>query len=455
MDNPKKIQESFKKLQEQIKHAKEVSEEDVRATFVRSGILEELGYIGGLKDVRFEKGVKGKRSDLLAFDPYMNAVFVIEFKKPGEMDPEKDFAQLWDRYVKPLKARYGLLTDGLELLLYERINSNWERKAGFNLSEVTLQQCEEIYEFIKKPEIERTKIDEVLRYFERFDKPEEKINLSTEIAQKHFFDSFELKEGSIFVKLIQKTTGLFDFELERSVFLKSAYNFWKISYAKKPEKVPENWKKIMDSIELEINEENLFKFMFCLESAYSLFTRLILAKACEDYKLPYIEFSKFIKREIEGTSYRGDITLLAWAITTKNLIESMKQKLVKSVFEGDIFYWWEDSYRELKPSAALYSPRYEKQKVRFGEALADVILTLYKFDFSEIVGDPLGTLYQRYFDKETRKALGEFYTPKEVVEYILDAVGYEGQSITNKIAGSRLWLRNLSGRSTEETPESF
>ncbi len=432
MDSVKKIQASLKKLHGKIKSAKEISEEDLRVAFVKSVILEELGYEGELKDVRFEKGVRGKRSDLLAFDEYMNVVFVVEFKKPAESDLEQDFAQLWERYVKPLKARYGLLTDGLELLIYERINSNWEIKLRVNLGEVTLSQCEEIHEGLKKPRIERTRIDEVLSYFERFDKPEEKINLSSEIAQQHFFDSFELKEESTFVNLVQKTIALFDFELERSKFLKSAYKFWKISYAKKPEKVPENWKKIMDEIGLEANEENLFKFMFCLESAYSLFTRLILAKACEDYKLPYIEFSKFIKTEIERTSYRGDITLLAWAIITKHLIESMKQKLVKSVFEGDIFYWWEDSYKELKTGAALYSPRYEKQKGYFGEALAEIILTLYKFDFSEIVGDPLGTLYQRYFDKETRKALGEFYTPREVVEYILDAVGYEGRSVIEK-----------------------
>ena len=192
----------------------------------------------------------------------------------------------------------------------------------------------------------------------------------------------------------------------------------------------------MDKVGLEVNDdENLFKFMFCLESAYSLFTRLILAKACEDYKLPDIDFSGFIKNQIRNISFRGDISLLAWAITTRDLIKSMKQKLVKSVFEGDIFYWWEDSYKELSAGDSfLYSPyhRYEKQKAYFSEALADIILTLYKFDFSEIVGDPLGTLYQRYFDKETRKALGEFYTPIEVVKYILDAVGYEGQSIIRK-----------------------
>ena len=430
MADIKKIQTIFKKLYGIIKSAKDISEEDLRVEFVKSGILKELGYKGELEDIRFEKGIKGKRSDLLAFDDYKNVNFVVEFKKA--LDLEQDFVQLWERYVKPLKARYGVLTDGQELVIYERVNSNSELKIRLNLSEVTLSQCEEISAWLKKPKIERTRINEVLSYFERFDKPEERVNLSTEISQQYFFDSFELKGDSIFVNLVQKTIGLFDFELERSMFLKCAYNFWKISYAKKPDKVPENWQRIMDHIGLEATEENLLKFMFCLESAYSLFTRLILAKACEDYKLPYVEFSKFIKTEIERTSYRGDITLLAWAITTKNLIESMKQKLVKSVFEGDIFYWWEDSYSELKPGAALYSPQYEKQKARFGEALAEIILTLYKFDFSEIVGDPLGTLYQHYFDKETRKALGEFYTPKEVVEYILDAVGYEGRGVIGK-----------------------
>jgi len=434
MDTANEIQASFKKLYEKIKSGKEISEEDLRVAFVKSGILEELGYKVVPKEVRFEKGVKGKRSDLIAFDDYQNAVFVVEFKRPTEIDLERDFAQLWERYVKPLKAKYGILTDGLELLLYERINSNWERKLRVNLGEVTLSQCEEVYDWLKKPKVEREEVSEVLNYFGQFDKPGERVNLSTEIAQQHFFENFELKEGSIFTNLVEKTIGLFDFELERSKFLKSAYYFWKISYAKKPEKVPENWRRIMDGIGLEANEENLFKFMFCLESAYSLFTRLILAKACEDYKLPYVEFSKFIKTEIENIAftYRGSIPLLAWPITTKNLIENMKKNLVQSVFEGDIFYWWEDSYKDISAGDALYSPKLGKPRAQFGEALAKIIFTLYKFDFSEIVGDPLGTLYQRYFDKETRKALGEFYTPQEVVEYILDAVGYEGRGIIGK-----------------------
>lgn len=423
----KKIRECLKKIYRKIKNTEDFSEEDLRIAFVDSGIFKELGY-KLLKDIRFERDVKGKRSDLLAFDDYKNIIFVIEFKR--EIKLEEDFNQLWERYVKPLKAKYGILADGEKLFVYERINSNWELKEEFKIKEVTLAQCEKLYSWLKKPEIERTKVDEVLKYFEKFDKPEEKINLKSEIAQKHFFDSFELRENTIFANLVQRTIELFDSEFENQRFLKSAYSFWKISFAKKPEKIPENWKKIMKSMNLKIDDENLFKFMFCLESAYSLFTRLILAKACEDYKLPYVDFSEFIKTEIKHKSFRGDISLLAWGITVRDLIDNMKQRLVKSVFEGDIFYWWEDCYKGLERE--LYTPKPDKPKVRFGEALAEIILTLYKFDFSEIVGDPLGTLYQRYFDKETRKALGEFYTPIEVVEYILDAVGYKGKAILNK-----------------------
>lgn len=77
MDTAKTIRESFQKLYEKLKSAQEISEEDLRVAFVRSGILEALGYEGEPKDVRFEQRVRGKRSDLLAFDEYQNVIFVI------------------------------------------------------------------------------------------------------------------------------------------------------------------------------------------------------------------------------------------------------------------------------------------------------------------------------------------------------------------------------------------
>ena len=53
---------------------------------------------------------------------------------------------------------------------------------------------------------------------------------------------------------------------------------------------------------------------------------------------------------------------------------------------------------------------------------------MFGFDFASLEGDVLGELYQDYFDRETRLALGEFYTPREVVEFILDEVGYVGEA---------------------------
>ena len=53
MGDANKIRASFKKLYGIIKSAKDISEEDLRVEFVKSGILKELGYKGELEDLRF------------------------------------------------------------------------------------------------------------------------------------------------------------------------------------------------------------------------------------------------------------------------------------------------------------------------------------------------------------------------------------------------------------------
>ena len=47
----------------------------------------------------------------------------------------------------------------------------------------------------------------------------------------------------------------------------------------------------------------------------------------------------------------------------------------------------------------------------------------------------LGKLYEEFLNREERKGLGQFYTPKSIVSYILEAVGYR---ITNKIDNKKL-----------------
>jgi len=424
------LKQKFRDLHEDAKNYE--SHDELKTALIEKEILKILGYRKIGKDIRIEKRVREKRTDIVCLDDYNNIIFVIEVKKPLEGLNREDFKQLWDNYVKPLKAKYGVLTDGAKLIIYERINENYDVKLDVDLSNITIDDCKVIYVCLRKPELDITRVDQILNYFGRFKNVKERLNLRDDVAREHFFASFELKEDSVFAKLVERTFNLFSSRYGKLNFLTNAYDFWKKYYARKPEKIPENWQKILDKLIGEIADETLYRFMFCLETAYALFTRLILAKACEDYGFPHISFSGFIQNEVRRYSFRGrDIPMVAWAVLLRNLIEKMRRELVESVFEEDIFYWWIDDFK-LSDDEIFSAKKVDEYMLNFSRAVGQVLLTLYKFDFSEIVGDPLGTLYQKYFDKETRKALGEFYTPREVVEYIIDAIGYRGKSIIEK-----------------------
>ncbi|MFA4907488.1 MAG: N-6 DNA methylase, partial [archaeon] len=56
--------------------------------------------------------------------------------------------------------------------------------------------------------------------------------------------------------------------------------------------------------------------------------------------------------------------------------------------------------------------------------LNKALWALNQFNFSKVDRDILGKIYEKYLPKEERKRLGEFYTPDEVIDYILDAVEY-------------------------------
>jgi hypothetical protein len=107
-------------------------------------------------------------------------------------------------------------------------------------------------------------------------------------------------------------------------------------------------------------------------------------------------------------------------------MEQMREELVESVFEQDIYYWWTQSAEEIDELSAreVYQENWPTPLEEYGEQFVEFILAIGRFDFSGISGDPLGQLYQQYFDRRTRQALGEFYTPPSICEYVVDSVGY-------------------------------
>ena len=427
---PEMLEEKFSELYTDSKENIDQSESKLKSRFHKSKILEDLGY--DESDIKVEKSdERGKRTDIHCTDEYGNVSFVIEFKKPNvDVGRSKHKEQLVERYMKPLKADFGILYNGLKVVAYTREGLNSKHlftKRADNFGE----ESKQIIKLGQKPDYSLTKISNVRDYFDKFDEHEEKLELVEESAREHFFENFKLEKNSSFENLLLSTIDLFQEMKGENQFLDSAFRFWKESYAKKPEEVPKSWENIMDRSGLS-GKSDLYEFMFCLETSYAIFARLIMAKSGEDYEFSDANFSRFIETEVDRASRRGDIAGASWAKVTQELIGDMRDNLVDSVFEEDIFYWWTEPYEDRSYNDLFHVKQIPNETIKFGTSIGKIILMIYKFNFSKIDGDPLGVLYQQYFDKETRKALGEFYTPQEVVDYILDSVDYNGRQVLDK-----------------------
>ena len=148
-------------------------------------------------------------------------------------------------------------------------------------------------------------------------------------------------------------------------------------------------------------EEANFEDIFCTNTAYVVLSRLIFVRICEDVGLTTHKISnsgiavwrKFVQN-IKG-NYQD---LLEVAFQDVSHIYS-------SVFELTVFDWFG------KSNGTLH------------DILERILFRLNAFNFKNISRDLLGTIYQYFRPKVERKRLGEYYTPVDVVDYILHRTG--------------------------------
>ena len=401
-------------------------EQEVYDNLVNSRFFKALGYEGYGIDVRSQHPVRGYEPDYYCLDSFEKAIFVVELKKPSDdqRTPLENYRdkQLKEKYVIPLKAQYGILTNGVRFILYERVGQSLvERIRCADLSQISTDEAKEIHDKLQKPVIDLTALSEVTsRIKESLRDPKD---LSLETARGDFFQIFKLNYNSKFGELVKALEALLEHCLaEKSHrFTNGAYAFWLKSYALQLDDVPKPWQPFTSM-------NDIGKFMFCLETAHALVSRLILAKVSEDFALPGIGVLSELESDVGRYSYRGTTSLIAYPLAVTEVLSKLQDALVESIFEEDLFMWWHDALRALNvvhPKDLLGFR--DSVLERFGKTLIEVIIALYTFDFKN-VGDIIGDLYQEYFDKDTRKALGEFYTPTPIVDYILDKVSYQGLS---------------------------
>jgi hypothetical protein len=77
------------------------------------------------------------------------------------------------------------------------------------------------------------------------------------------------------------------------------------------------------------------------------------------------------------------------------------------------------------------------------EALAEVLYALVPFPLAHLGADVLGGLYESYVDEIDRDRLGQFYTPRAVVSFILDRAGFVGPNGIFRIEGDERRHRSI------------
>jgi Type I restriction enzyme R protein N terminus (HSDR_N). len=251
-----------------------MSESDVENLFIETEFYRSLGYEGTGIDIRSEYTLPDdRRPDFVTLDSNEDVISVYEFKTSGRSLPEHE-DQLF-HYMDELRSDYGVLTNGEELRVYQR-DRNRPIETVSTVS-ITEDQARELSSSLEKQEIDLSKSEDVKRFREELDPIP--LDERTDLGQENFFDTFRLEQGSPFADLV---TGMMDLlhelrDEQKAKFVIGAYDFWEATYADEPDEVPSSWEPFING------KQSLRDFMFCLESGHALLSRLLLAKATEDY----------------------------------------------------------------------------------------------------------------------------------------------------------------------------
>jgi len=388
-----------------------ITEAEVEKIFQEKDFFVELGYEGFGKDILAQRGKLRKRFDvaLTGFGGRVHAV--IEFKKPSGGPLDSFRGELLEKYVNPHLAIYGVLTNGVEMVIYARTNGQFPEQLKFSLSETTEAQARDVANWLRKQTVHLEVLESVLERLRYHRQNVLLISDPDSEAARIFFQVFQLRPESAFGRLVLSLKSLLPKTIEVSRFARGSYDFWLRTYARELtyKNIPASWREFLGSK----SKAEIAQFSFALETAYSIISRLILAKAANDKGFPGVRFIPRLQESLNELAVRGKLTPDKHREIVERTFKRASEVLFSTIFLQDIFDWW------------MECPVEEGRPVFF--ALGEAILTVTQFDFLELSGDLLGVLYQRYFDRDTRKALGEFYTPGEVIEFILDECGYKGQ----------------------------
>lgn len=192
--------------------------------------------------------------------------------------------------------------------------------------------------------------------------------------------------------------------------------------------------------------------VFCRETSYVLVGRLLFIRMVEDKNIleqtmsgkRFAEFLRFYEKRKENVYLRA-------------FYDSREEIKVyyRHLHELGFFDWW--IIDDMKKGTLSYDDGKLQMSLEkdLDYSLKKAFRKLNRFDFAKVNRDILGDVYQGYLPPQERKQLGEFYTPIEVIEYIMDSVEYRydkeirSKTILDPACGSGSFLVEATQRLVE------
>lgn len=333
--------------------------------------------------------------------------FVFDCKGMDTLDLSKWYDQI-KRYLQTQNLKYGILANMRDLDVYtlkseeeiEAFNFNFvELYKDFKRNPVGILDKENTKRFLQfiesfkyTPLTLQQKLDKVTEAKHWIGVETLSIDLLTKhlryVVERIYEDARSRKEELFSLKEI-------DPERARAIAREIGIIASQIERGGKIEEVtPEILDEILNASTKSLSGRALELFFYRV--GYFTMTRLLLARAWED-----IGF-------IDQTLYDGG--LARWY---QNFNQEIR-RVLKYAFDlaAERYRWLfnvDNNYTWYEPS---------------DETLTEVLYELSNFYLGKLDQDVLGTIYEEYIDKVDKRQKGQYYTPREIVEFIWDRVGF-------------------------------
>ncbi len=442
-----KICSAFKAI---IKETEKGSSElDVRYKFVKYFLEKALGYEP--KYIKWEK----KRADLTVIDENDFAVLKIETKRPTESIDKKEHEEQAFKYLEET-TRYIGLTNFHDFKLWEVKEQLTELMVHLDFSVLASKKPtdlsgEEKSQLLFLNNLTKETLFDPSKY-ENFNETYARIDITREEGFNKLLDRLNFITHNLLLGYTLKAFGeykegydKYQAELDKvEKEFKNNKGNRDLSYglARYKQKIEEKYGKYrtFSGFELwkqysgkEDKSEDEIREVFCKETIYVLLNKLLFIRICEDKELIEKNISNqgieqlrgFLKNRVNEDDVNKEILEFAYR-SAKNLYPHF--------YEIGILDWFRSGDGELN------------------ELLNRILWILNQFDFTHVDRDILGNLYEKYLPPKERKRLGEFYTPVEVIDYILTSVGYsynddiETKDLLDPACGSGGFLVRASRR---------